>query len=148
VPTQPLLITDQDVLTVINEDDEIASDTDAAFQSLGASVPAAMAIAWANDLAAYKAWSIPARSKLEGGFFAGQWFGMPDAYGVAVYWAQRLKRHAADAASLGAKLPELPDTPDPSTPVTVTPVIGTAIIGAELAVIAVAVAAILVLRKL
>lgn len=144
----PVVITDQDVLTLLDEDDEIATDVAAAFQSLGSAVPQAMAIAWANDLAQYQAWAASTRAAMSGGFFGGAWFGVPDAYNVAANWGATLKRHASDAANLGAKLPSLPDTPAPSTPATVsTPALG-AVFGAEFALALAAIAVVVIVRKL
>ena len=112
-----LVITDQDVITVLDQDDQIASATSAAFAALGSAVPSATAAAWASTLAQYQAFATPTRAAVSGGFFAGAWWGVPDMYGNAVNWGKTLTNYANTAKGLGAQLPALPTTPAPSTPV-------------------------------
>jgi hypothetical protein len=142
----PLVITDQDVLTVIATDDEIATDVDAAFTNAIDKLSTAALVAWQADLAAYRAWAVPAKASLEGGFFFGQWSGVPDAYNQALNWGSRLRNHAKDAAAAGADVPNLPDLPAPATPTAVTGAgIGT---DTKLLIALVAIAVIVVARKL
>jgi hypothetical protein len=138
-----ILITDQDVLSAIATDDEIATDLDASFSAAVDHVTSAALMAWQADLKSYRAWAVDAKAKAEGGFFLGQWVGVPDAYHTAINWGTRLKHHAADLPA-GTTPPNLPDLPSPSSPTNLTPSLGT---DTKLLIALVAVAVIIVARK-
>ena len=115
IPTTPTLITDQDALTLIALDDTIAAQVEGAWSSL-ANPPAGPFAAWRADLATYTAWATDAKAQLEGGFFFGAWFGVPDLYNQAAAWAVRLETHGADATAAGAQVGGFPVTPAPRGP--------------------------------
>lgn len=91
----PIFATDDDVLQQIALDDAAAAEIQAQMTTLGAAVPPVTAAAWASDVLNYRTWAGGAKTRLSGGFFGGEWFGVVADGNAAIAWRDRLAAYQA-----------------------------------------------------
>jgi hypothetical protein len=108
-------VTDQDVITQLNLDDSLAVALQAAVAKLPstASFPFAP---FATTVSQYQSWGTACRQRVSGGFFFGEWFGVPDDYLQAVDWGYTLADYAPQITSAGGVAPPIPKMPPRPTP--------------------------------
>lgn len=111
----PLFVTDDDVLGQIALDDAAAASIQGQITAMGASVPASTAAAWASDLGFYRAWAGPAKVRLSGGFFAGEWNGVVADGNSAIAWRDRFTTYQSILGAIVAGHPPAVLVPPPSS---------------------------------